>query len=157
MRYNALTSPSSWRWPDIEGLENFKGHKCHSAAWDETYDYSGKTIAVIGNGSSGVQLIPQLAKLPSTKVISFQRSPNYVYTHISPAALLGSDDPSPNPTYTDEDIRRFREDKEFHRNYRRKMIQQINSAFGMVSTCIVFEKVSAPDTSYVVCERLRAK
>ena len=124
---------SRWRWPNIIGLESFKGHKCHSAAWDETFDYSNKTIAVIGNGSSSVQIVPKLASLPDTKVISFQRSPNYVYTHTKPAVLLGRDDARENPAYTEEDKKRFREDKDFHRQYRRKMIHGINSAFKMVS------------------------
>ncbi len=34
----------------------------HSAAWDETYDYTGKRLAVIGIGSSGIQILPQVAK-----------------------------------------------------------------------------------------------
>lgn len=34
----------------------------HSAAWDQTYDYAGKRLAVIGIGSSGIQILPQVAK-----------------------------------------------------------------------------------------------
>ncbi|KIW29292.1 uncharacterized protein PV07_05117 [Cladophialophora immunda] len=124
---------NKWRWPDIKGLDTFKGHKCHSAAWDENYDYSNKRIAVIGNGSSGVQIVPALARLPGTTVFSFQRSPNYVYTHLSPANLLGREDDSQNPPFTEEDKARFCEDKEFHRNYRRKIIHGINSSFKMFS------------------------
>jgi cation diffusion facilitator CzcD-associated flavoprotein CzcO len=30
----------------------------HSAQWDDTYDLTGKTVAVIGGGSSAVQIIP---------------------------------------------------------------------------------------------------
>ena len=126
---------NSWHWPEIEGLHEFKGHKCHSASWEENYDYSGKTIAVIGNGSSGVQIIPQLAKLPMTKVISFQRSPNYVHTHLAPAILLGRDDDSHNPAYTEEEKEHFRNDPKFHRKYRAKLIHQINAAFKMVRKC----------------------
>lgn len=117
----------------MEGLEAFKGHICHSAEWDENYDYSYKTIAVIGNGSSGVQIVPKLANLPGAKVISFQRSPNYVYSKLAPAKLLGRDDPAQNPAYTEEEKQRFREDKNFHREYRRKIIHSINSMFKMVS------------------------
>jgi cation diffusion facilitator CzcD-associated flavoprotein CzcO len=32
----------------------------HSATWDSDYDLSGKTVAVIGGGSSAVQIIPQI-------------------------------------------------------------------------------------------------
>ncbi|KAK4941743.1 hypothetical protein LTR10_018347 [Elasticomyces elasticus] len=122
---------NKWRWPDIEGLHDFRGHKCHSAAWDETYNYSGKTVAVIGNGSSGVQIVPTLAKLPGTKVISFQRSPNYVYTHLTPSLTRARADDTHNPAYTEEEKQRFRNDKKYHRDYRRNLISGINSAFRM--------------------------
>jgi cation diffusion facilitator CzcD-associated flavoprotein CzcO len=128
-----MWTSSKWHWPQVEGLEAFKGHKCHSAEWDENYDYSHKTIAVIGNGSSGVQIVPKLANLPGAKVISFQRSPNYVYSRSAPAKLLDRDDLAQNPAYTEEDKRRFREDKNFHREYRRKIIHSVNSMFKMVS------------------------
>lgn len=32
----------------------------HTAAWDSSYDLSGKTVAVIGGGSSAVQVIPNI-------------------------------------------------------------------------------------------------
>lgn len=84
-----------------------------------------------------MQIVPALAKLEGTNVISLQRSPNYVYTHLAPAALLGSDDTAHNPAYSEENIKRFREDKEFHRDYRRKMIHGINSAFKQVSGTVI--------------------
>lgn len=34
----------------------------HSASWDPTYDYNAKRLAVIGIGSSGIQILPQVAK-----------------------------------------------------------------------------------------------
>lgn len=36
----------------------------HSAKWDSTYDLTGKTVAVVGGGSSAVQLVPSIQ--PST-------------------------------------------------------------------------------------------
>lgn len=124
---------NKWRWPKIEGLDTFKGHKCHSAAWDHDFDYSNKTVAVIGNGSSGVQIIPKLAELSYTKVVAFQRTPNYVFTPLPPGYLMGrGEDTSNNPAFTEEDMKRFREEPDFHRDYRRKIIHQINGAFKMV-------------------------
>ena len=32
----------------------------HSANWDGDYDLSGKTVAVVGGGSSAVQIIPSI-------------------------------------------------------------------------------------------------
>ena len=39
-----------WKWPKIDGIHDFKGHKVHSAEWDHSYEYSHKRIGVIGNG-----------------------------------------------------------------------------------------------------------
>jgi hypothetical protein len=80
-----------------------------------------------------VQIVPKLANLEGTKVISFQRSPNYVYTRLAPAHLLGRDDNSLNPAYTEDEKKRFREDRDFHREYRRKLIHGSNSMFKVVS------------------------
>lgn len=38
------------RYPDIEGLSDFKGKIIHSARWDWSYDMQGKKIGVVGNG-----------------------------------------------------------------------------------------------------------
>lgn len=40
-----------WKWPDIEGLHDFKGELAHSANWDPKLDWAGKKVAVIGTGS----------------------------------------------------------------------------------------------------------
>ena len=38
------------RYPDIPGLEDFKGKVVHSARWDWSYDMAGKRIGGVGNG-----------------------------------------------------------------------------------------------------------
>jgi cation diffusion facilitator CzcD-associated flavoprotein CzcO len=48
---------NNWKWPDIAGLFDFKGKLMHSANYEEGYDLSGKKVAVIGSGSSGVQIV----------------------------------------------------------------------------------------------------
>ena len=37
-------------WPSIPGLDDFTGKLMHSARWDWTYDFTGKRVAIIGNG-----------------------------------------------------------------------------------------------------------
>lgn len=51
---------SKWKWPDVEGIENFRGTLIHTAAWPENFDYANKRVAVIGNGASGVQVLPAI-------------------------------------------------------------------------------------------------
>jgi len=40
------------RYPDIEGLQDFKGKIMHSARWDWSYNLEGKNVGIIGNGTS---------------------------------------------------------------------------------------------------------
>ncbi|MDX1803441.1 MAG: NAD(P)/FAD-dependent oxidoreductase [Alcanivorax sp.] len=63
--------------PAIAGIEDFRGHKIHSARWDHDYDFAGKNVAVIGTGASGIQIIPELVKV-ARHVKVFQRTPGWV-------------------------------------------------------------------------------
>ena len=46
------------KMPNIPGLlTGFKGHVCHTALWDDSYDFSEKKVAIIGNGASGQQIL----------------------------------------------------------------------------------------------------
>lgn len=51
---------NAWKWPAIPGLQSFKGALLHTAAWDRSVNLDGKRIALIGVGSSGVQVLPAL-------------------------------------------------------------------------------------------------
>ena len=51
---------NSWKYPNIPGIKDFKGKLMHSATWDLSVDLKGKTVAVIGGGSSAVQIVPQI-------------------------------------------------------------------------------------------------
>lgn len=48
-------------YPDIPGIADFEGHLFHSSRWDHSVPLDGRRIGVIGNGSTGVQLISALA------------------------------------------------------------------------------------------------
>lgn len=60
--------------PNIPGIESFNGDLIHTAAWPDI-DLRNKRVGVIGNGSTGIQVMTALA--PKVKrLISFQRSPS---------------------------------------------------------------------------------
>jgi cation diffusion facilitator CzcD-associated flavoprotein CzcO len=40
----------------------------HIAAWDSSYDLSGKTVAVLGGGSSAVQIVANIQPGESSRV-----------------------------------------------------------------------------------------
>ena len=63
--------------PEIKGRDLFKGSTYHTGLWPhEPVDFTGKTVGVIGTGSSGVQIIPEVAK-QAHQLFVFQRTPTF--------------------------------------------------------------------------------
>lgn len=63
--------------PDLPGLASFAGTRFHSARWNHQHDLAGERVAVIGNGASALQFIPEIAKT-AARVTVYQRSANWV-------------------------------------------------------------------------------
>lgn len=63
--------------PELPGLESFEGDVLQTSAWPhDDVDLTGRRIGVIGTGSTGIQLIPELVPRAS-RVVVFQRSANF--------------------------------------------------------------------------------
>ncbi len=68
---------STPRVPDVKGLQSFEGKWYHSGLWPhEGVDFSGLRVGVIGTGSSGVQMIPIIAR-QARHLHVFQRTANF--------------------------------------------------------------------------------
>src|SRR6202012_227122 len=64
--------------PSFPGVKSFEGETYQTATWPaEKLDLVGKRVAVVGTGSSGVQVITTIAPCVS-KMIVFQPTPPYV-------------------------------------------------------------------------------
>jgi len=62
---------------DIEGADRFGGEVYFTSRWPhEGVDFTGKRVAVIGTGSSGIQSIPLIAE-QAAQLTVFQRTPNF--------------------------------------------------------------------------------
>jgi len=66
------------RYPDWPGLADFAGPVFHSARWDGDADLAGKNVAVVGSGSTAVQIVPSIAG-EVRRVTLFQREPGWVF------------------------------------------------------------------------------
>ena len=44
----------------MPGIDEFQGDLIHTASWPKGVDYKGKAVAVIGNGSSAIQVVPAI-------------------------------------------------------------------------------------------------
>ncbi len=63
--------------PDIPGRDDFLGEWYHTGRWPtEGVDFTGKRVAQIGTGSTGIQAAPVIAK-DAEHLFVFQRTPNY--------------------------------------------------------------------------------
>lgn len=61
--------------PSWKGLDTFQGTIHHSSNWTEKVDVKGKRVAVIGTGSTGVQIAQDWART-AAEMFVFQRTPN---------------------------------------------------------------------------------
>ncbi len=66
---------------DIDGIADFAGTILRPNAWDDDYDTAGKRIAIIGTGSSGVQISAALSARAANLDI-YQRTPAWVLPKI---------------------------------------------------------------------------
>jgi cation diffusion facilitator CzcD-associated flavoprotein CzcO len=75
--FNGSGFTTDWTWPDIRGIENYKGKLIHPAQWDMSYDYTGKKVALLGNGSTAIQILPAIR--PDVEhLTTFIRSPTWI-------------------------------------------------------------------------------
>ena len=65
------------RLPDLAGRDRFRGPAFHSARWDAGVDLRGRRVAVIGNGASAMQFIPEIAPIAGELEI-YQRTPAWL-------------------------------------------------------------------------------
>lgn len=118
--------------PEIPHLASFKGKLIHSASWDPDLNWTGKRIAIIGNGASAIQILPQMQPA-AQEIVTYIRTP----TWIIPDFLAEFTPEGKNFLYSEEQKRKFREDPTELRELRRKLEHAFNTFF------MVFLKDSA--------------
>jgi cation diffusion facilitator CzcD-associated flavoprotein CzcO len=98
--------------PDYPGQETFKGEIIHSGVWPKRkVELEGKRVAIIGTGSSGMQMTPVIAQVARHLTV-FQRTANYSI-------------PAANAPVSDD------EDRQVKANYKARREQAANSPSGL--------------------------
>lgn len=100
-------------WPDIPGMDDFKGTSWHSARWNQDYDLSGKRVGVIGIAASAIQFTPRLAPIVD-ELQMYQRTANWVV-------------PKENTPYTEEQLEHYRQHPELVQENREKIYNVWNT------------------------------
>jgi cyclohexanone monooxygenase len=88
---------SATNLPEFPGADTFEGRIVHTGAWPADLDVTGKRVGVIGNGSTGGQVITATAPL-AQHLTSFQRTPQYSV-------------PAGNRQLTAEQLRSYKENR----------------------------------------------
>ncbi|KIV91865.1 hypothetical protein PV10_06356 [Exophiala mesophila] len=132
----ALGLLSKANYPDIPGASTFTGTLCHTAAWPEDLDLTGKRVGVIGCGSTGVQVITDIASRVKS-LTCFQRSPQY---------SVPSGDRPVEPEYR----------KWVNENYDQIFDQVRNSivGFGFTESTVPFKSVTSAEERDAIFEEL---
>ncbi|MEO3860324.1 NAD(P)/FAD-dependent oxidoreductase [Acrocarpospora sp. B8E8] len=103
------------RYPAWPGMDTFEGVSFHTSRWDEEVDLTGKRVAVVGTGSTAVQIVPAIA--PQVERLQvFQREPGWV-------------EPKGERAFTPAERARFRRFPALRRLYRFKLFLQSGRRF----------------------------
>src|ERR1700722_20055236 len=74
---SAVGCLSAYQVPSLPVLATFSGPAYHTARCRaEGVDFSGKRVGLVGTGSTGIQIAPEIAAVASQLYV-FQRTPNY--------------------------------------------------------------------------------
>ncbi|KAF7554696.1 hypothetical protein G7Z17_g2715 [Cylindrodendrum hubeiense] len=99
-----------------------------NATWDVDYDVKGKSVAILGTGSSGIQVVSAIQ--PDVKsLVTFIRSPTWItagfaQSHAGPGGA--------NFTFTEEQKTKFREEPDTYKKYRKEIEGELNSRFKFI-------------------------
>ncbi|CAN8097720.1 unnamed protein product [Discula destructiva] len=142
---------SHWRWPSIPGLRDFAGHLAHSADWAAhgDFDYAGKRIGILGNGSSAIQILPQLAP-GAARLTNFIRNPTYITPGLGSTVIGGAE----NYAYSPAEQRRFRVYPDDLRAYRKRIQHETNVGFAAFTKDSGPQRAACEATARLMRERL---
>lgn len=140
---------NNYKWPDIPGLKDFKGKLMHSAAYEEGYQLDGKKVAVIGAGSSGVQIVSNIQKKVDT-LYHWVRSPIWITAGFA-QTWAGKD--GANFAYTPEQMKYLEENPKKYLEYRKQIENELNQRFKF----IIKGSQEAKDARQFSFEQMRRK
>ena len=66
------------RWPEIAGRDEFRGQVLHSTSYSDPEPFAGRSVLIIGTGSSGVDIAEELAPVARRTLLSTSRGAWFV-------------------------------------------------------------------------------
>ena len=100
---------NAWKLPDIPNIESYEGHLRHASNWDPGFNPDGKSVAVIGNGASGIQVVTNIQKQVK-RLDHYARNPTWIA-----GSFAGEGEGRKNEPiyYPPEQVRSFEDPEEY--------------------------------------------
>ncbi|TQV95833.1 flavin-binding monooxygenase [Cordyceps javanica] len=105
---------NAWKIPNYPGISDYKGFLRHTSDYDPSFDPTGKRVAVIGNGASGIQLVANLQKTVG-RLDHYARNPTWI------AASWAGDDRTFEPQPISEQQQESFQDPEIYLQFRKEL------------------------------------
>ncbi|KAH7039550.1 uncharacterized protein B0I36DRAFT_370652 [Microdochium trichocladiopsis] len=152
---NARGSLNEMSWPDIPGVRDMKIPVIHSAAWDDSIDFRNSTVGVIGGGSSAIQIIPALQKLPGTQLNCFIRSKTWISRPFGDSVMktLGME----KTDFTPKQREQLAQDPDHYLKFRTMIERDGNSVHAVTLKGSPMQKSAREDFSALMREKLANK
>lgn len=150
---NATGAYNNWHWPTIPARESFQGQMIHSAAWPKDAKLKGQTVALIGNGSTGIQILPAILE-EVEKVYVFLRSQTWV------TAGLAQRFAGPNGTnkfFSEEETESWSKDPEAYLAYRKEIENELNARFRLYVAASPSQKLARDFSEKQMIAKLAGK
>ena len=112
----------------MPGIKDFKGKLMHSAQYDEGYPLEGKKVAVLGAGSSGVQIVANSINKVD-KLYHWIRSPIWITAGFA-QTWAGKD--GANFAYTPEQLKYLEKNPKKYLEYRKQIENELNQRFKFI-------------------------
>ncbi|KAG4431544.1 hypothetical protein IFR05_012979 [Cadophora sp. M221] len=112
---------NAWKYPEIEGIQQFKGNLMHTAAWQPDIDILGKKVAVIGNGASAIQCVAALQPAVD-KLYNYMRTATWMLPHTFSGGAV-------QKNYPPEVIAKFESDPELYYSHRKELELTLGRGF----------------------------
>ncbi|KAF7542796.1 hypothetical protein G7Z17_g11268 [Cylindrodendrum hubeiense] len=118
---NAQGRISDPKYPNIPGLQDiYKGTVINTARWPDDVELAGKKVAIIGNGASGQQLVPNIASIVD-RIDHYVRTKTWVTPTFVKDLHQATQEAPGGPVYSPEQQAIFQNDPDALLAHRREL------------------------------------
>ncbi|KAE8353796.1 hypothetical protein BDV28DRAFT_164689 [Aspergillus coremiiformis] len=123
---NAIGHFNAWQLPNYPGIDQYQGTLFHSSHWNHNAELNGKRIALIGNGASGLQVLPSIQPI-ATHVDHYARNRTWIADSFGTTSARRLE---PN-SFSPEQLESF-QDPDTYMTYRKGVETEYFSRFGAI-------------------------